>query len=62
MAAIDNQVTGTISDETIDKCLRVLEVWMNENPECDVICEVTYIGERAEHKLTIKRRGDYGEK
>lgn len=62
MAAIDNQVTGTISDETIDKCLRVLEVWMNEHPECDVICEVTYIGERAEHKLMIKRRGDYGEK
>lgn len=62
MATNDSLVTGTISDETIDKCLRVLEVWMDEHPECDVICDTKCIGERVEHKLTIKRRGNYGEK
>lgn len=61
MACNDSLITGIISDETIDRCLRLLEVWMDENPECDIICEQKYVGgERFEHKLTIKRRGNYG--
>ena len=43
----------TMSNEMTSRCLRLLEFWLNDNPDCDLICEKiqTLEGERRYLKI-----------
>lgn len=58
--AITIGVNVIIPDETAKRCMRILEMWMDDHPDCKIECEKKDFGDHFEHKLTI--RGNYGEK
>ena len=45
----------TIPDETIYRCLRILEMWMDDNPSRDIIVEKVYTTEGIRHKVRISK-------
>lgn len=44
--SIDVAVNVTIPDETVRRCLRILEMWMQDNPDSAIIVdrELTTVG------------------
>ena len=45
----------TVSDETAKRCLRLLEMWWNDNPDADILCDKEMVKDGIYHKLRIKR-------
>ena len=58
--AITIGVNVAIPNETAERCMRILELWMDDNPDCILTCEQIDAGDRFKHKLTIKRQEEYG--
>lgn len=46
----------TVSDETAERCLRLLEMWWNDNPDADIIKEIEKEKDGITYKLRIVRR------
>ena len=46
----------TISDETAQRCLRLLEMWWNDNPDADIIREIEKEKDGTTYKLRIVHR------
>lgn len=46
----------TVSDETAKRCLRLLEIWWNDNPDADIIKEIENEKDGITYKLRIVRR------
>ena len=63
MEDVSFEVKASISvpDETANRCLRILEMWWDDHPECDITCESINVGGRLKHKLIIKRWSNDGE-
>ena len=65
MAEIGKVTVGVrvaIPDETVERCMRILEMWMDDHPDCNIVCEQLDAGDHLKHKIKIIRREDYGEK
>ena len=50
---IEINASLTISDETAERCMRLLEMWMDDNPNRTILCSC--IGNR--HKLRFAAPG-----
>ena len=50
-------VKVSIPDETVCRCLRVLEMWMDDNPHKAIIVEREFTGSEYHHKIHIKDDG-----
>lgn len=59
--AFDIKVTINVPDAVAYRCLRILEMWLNDHPECCILGEKVDVGGCFENKLTIKRWSDDGE-
>lgn len=46
----------SISDETAERCLRLLELWHDDNPDKYITCEEIMLKDRIAHKYSIKCR------
>ncbi len=46
----------TVSDETAKRCLRLLEIWWNDNQDADIIKEIEKEKDGTTYKLRIVRR------
>lgn len=47
-----------IPDETICRCLRLLEMWMDDNPHKAIIVDRELDGDGYHHKIHIKSDGE----
>lgn len=54
--SIEVQAKLTVSDETAKRCLRLLEIWWNDNPDADIIKEIEKEKDGITYKLRIVRR------
>ena len=59
--SIDVAVNVTIPDETVRRCLRILELWMQDNPDSAIIVdkEMTTAG-YVYHAWIDRRKGGEG--
>ena len=46
----------TVSDETAKRCLRLLEMWWNDNPDAEFICDRELHIDGISHKFRIERQ------
>ena len=46
----------TVSDETAKRCLRLLEMFLNDNPDAEIIKEIEKEKDGITYKLRIVRR------
>lgn len=46
----------TVSDETAKRCLKLLEMWWDDNPDADILCDTTMQKDGISHKFRIERR------
>ena len=54
-------VKVAIPDETICRCLRVLEMWMDDNPDALILVDKKpYVDGYYRHEIRIERRADNG--
>lgn len=37
--SIDVDVNLSVTDKTVDRCLRILEMWLEDNPQYDIVGE-----------------------
>lgn len=49
--AVEVKASLTISDKAVDRCLRLLEMWLDDNPDNTIVCD--RVGDR--HRLSIHR-------
>lgn len=60
MAAFPKEITIdviaslTISDETANRCLRILEMWQDDHPDCDIIGN----RENGRTRFSIRKKGE----
>ena len=48
-----------LSDEMAARCLRLLEFWLNDNPDVEIICEKVNTTEGEKHYLrSTQRKGE----
>ena len=45
-----------IPDETICRCLRILEMWMDDNPDKNIIVNQELVGDCYTHKIHIEQK------
>lgn len=57
-AEITVDVNVKIPDETICRCLRVLEMWMDDNPDKNIIVERLFTDAGFSHKIHIESKVD----
>lgn len=53
---VDVKAKLTVSDETAKRCLKLLEMWLDDNPDADIICDTTMQKDGITHKFRIERR------
>ena len=58
--SIDVAVNVTIPDETVRRCLRILEMWMQDNPDAAIIVdkELTTVGYVYHARIDRRNGGD----
>ena len=44
----------TVTDETADRCLRILEMWMDDHPHETIICDLVLTQEGHRHMIRRK--------
>ena len=49
-------VKVNIPDETVCRCLRVLEMWMDDNPDKNIIVERSFDDTGIRHKIHIESK------
>lgn len=50
---IDVTAKLNISDETAERCMRLLEMWMDDNPGKTLLCDVEEADGRLIHRMRI---------
>lgn len=45
----------TVSDETAKRCMVLLEMWMDDNPDKNIVCDLVTHNGTTRHKLRIER-------
>ena len=43
----------TVSDETAKRCMALLEMWMDDNPDKNIVCDLSR--DMMHHRLRIER-------
>ena len=51
---IEIGIKVTIPDETVERCLRILEMWMDDNPDKDVVCDLIPYETGFRHEIHIE--------
>ena len=46
-------VKTTVSDETAERCMRLLEMWMDDNPGKTLLCDVEEADGRLIHRMRM---------
>lgn len=54
--SITVDVRVSIPDDTICRCLRVLEMWMDDNPDKQIVVEREMLTDSYRHKIHIKSK------
>lgn len=61
MATIPKEITINIgvrvSDDIALRCLRILEMWMDDNPHKTIICDTIQEADCFRHRISIKEIG-----
>lgn len=52
--SITVDVSVNISDETICRCLRILEMWMDDNPDKKIVVDKVAYKDGYRHKIHIE--------
>lgn len=52
--SIDIYAEVVVTDETADRCLRILEMWLEDNPQCEIVGERQYSGD-GKQTINLKR-------
>lgn len=47
-------VNVTIPDATVIRCLKILEMWMDDNPDRNIVCDLVPYTDGFRHKLRIE--------
>lgn len=60
MTKVDELTVGvtaklTVSDETAKRCMTLLEMWMDDNPDRNIVCDLVPCRDMMRHKLRIER-------
>jgi predicted amidohydrolase len=60
VTSIDVAVNVTIPDETVRRCLRILEMWMQDNPDSAIIVdrELTTTGYVCHARIDRRKGGE----
>lgn len=45
----------TVSDETANRCMALLEMWMHDNPDKNIVCDIVPCKDMKRHRLRIER-------
>ena len=45
----------TVSDETAKRCMALLEMWMDDNPDKNIVCDLVPCRDMMRHKLRIEQ-------
>ena len=45
----------TVSDETAKRCMALLEMWMDDNPDKNIVCDLVPCNGMMRHKLHIEK-------
>ena len=53
---VEVKASLTVSDETAKRCLKLLEMWWDDNPDADILCDTTMQKDGITHKFRIERR------
>lgn len=54
-------VNVTIPDATVIRCLKILEMWMDDNPDRNLVCDLVPYTDGVRHKLRIETLRQEGE-
>ena len=44
----------TIPDETAKRCMALLEMWMDDNPNKNIVCDLVPCADMVRHRLRIQ--------
>ena len=57
--SIEIGIKVTIPDDTVNRCLRILEMWMDDHPDKDIVCDrVEQDDGTFKHELSIEESAD----
>lgn len=45
----------TVSDETAKRCMALLEMWMDDNPDKNIVCDIVPCKDMKRRRLRIER-------
>jgi hypothetical protein len=51
---IDVNAKLTIPDETAKRCMTLLEMWMDDNPDKNIVCDLVPCKDAVKHRLRIQ--------
>lgn len=52
----------TVSDETAKRCMALLEMYMDDNPDSYIVCDIVEHNGVMRHRLRIERLGKWRNK
>lgn len=55
------QVGLEIPEKTAERCLRILEMWLNDNPDTEIYCEEVTTADGIHRRLFFKQKREEGE-
>jgi len=55
--SIDVTVAVSVPDEAVRRCCRILEMWMDDNPDAKLIVERVSYSDRFRYSISIQREG-----
>lgn len=53
--SVDVYAMLRVPDETVDRCLRLLEMWLEDNPEWTIVAEKKYENEDGKATISMRR-------
>lgn len=56
--SIDVDVNLSVTSKTVDRCLRILEMWLEDNPQYDIVGERHPLLKGGEHVILKVHRRD----
>lgn len=45
----------TVSDETANRCMSLLEMWLDDNPDKTIVCDIVPCNDVMRHRFRIER-------
>lgn len=58
---VDVTAKLTVSDETAKRCMALLEMWMDDNPDRSIVCDRVTYDDGTRHLLRIERLRQEGD-